>query len=115
MALFRIIEPVGGKIVIDGLDTSSIGLRDLRTHLSIIPQDSQIFGGTIRQNLDPMDQYTDDKIWHILQLSHLREFVEGLGQGLESKLTEGGSNISTGQKQLICLGRHYFMIQPFWS
>lgn len=105
MALFRIIEPVEGSIVIDGTNTTSIGLRDLRTHLSIIPQDSQIFGGTIRQNLDPMEQYTDEKIWEVLKLAHLSDFVTGLSDGLSSELSEGGSNISAGQKQLICLGR----------
>ena len=75
LALFRIIEAFDGNINIDGIDTSSIGLYDLRHKLSIIPQDSQVFEGTIRSNLDPTDEYTDDQIWKALELSHLKDHV----------------------------------------
>lgn len=105
MSLFRIIEPVEGRIIIDGIDISKIGLADLRKNLSIIPQDSQIFEGSIRQNLDPLHAFSDDQIWKALELSHLKDFVLNLDNKLDSVLTEGGSNISGGQKQLMCLGR----------
>ncbi|CAR25148.1 ATP-binding cassette glutathione S-conjugate transporter YCF1 [Lachancea thermotolerans CBS 6340] len=106
LALFRIIEAASGRIYIDGLPIDSIGLRDLRHHLSIIPQDSQLFEGTIRENIDPTNEYTDEQIWRALELSHLKDHVKGLGkEELDAPLTEGGSNLSVGQRQLMCLAR----------
>lgn len=116
LAIFRIIEPSNGNIEIDEINTSDIGLYDLRSKLSIIPQDSQIFQGTIRANLDPTDQYTDSDVWTALKLSHLNEHVMAMYEEVEDKqaiennpllvqLSEGGSNLSAGQKQLMCLAR----------
>ncbi|RCK65365.1 Metal resistance protein YCF1 [Candida viswanathii] len=73
LALFRIIEAFDGNISIDGVNTSEIGLYDLRHRLSIIPQDSQVFQGTIRSNLDPVNEFSDDQIWRALELAHLKE------------------------------------------
>lgn len=116
LALFRIIEATEGHIDIDSLDTSQLGLADLRHKLSIIPQDAQVFEGTIRSNLDPTDCYTDEKIWQALELSHLKEHVlkmygerdpddESIKTGLDVRMSEGGSNLSVGQRQLMCLAR----------
>lgn len=106
LALFRIIEAARGRILIDDVATDTIGLSDLRHHLSIIPQDSQVFEGTVRDNIDPTNDYSDDQIWHALELSHLKDHILGLGDdGLNTKLTEGGSNLSVGQRQLMCLAR----------
>lgn len=105
MSLFRIIEPTNGRILIDGVDITNIGLADLRSHLSIIPQDSQIFEGTVRQNLDPLSKHTDQRIWEVLKHSHLSDFISSLEGKLDAPLSEGGSNFSNGQRQLMCLGR----------
>lgn len=134
LALFRIIEATKGHIEIDGLDTSKMGLFDVRSHLNIIPQDSHAFDGTVRQNLDPFDKHSDEKIWKVLELSHLKEHVENMkteavkdnddddddddddnspddqtpqevATGLQARVTEGGGNLSAGQKQLLCLAR----------
>lgn len=108
LALFRIIEAAGGHIDIDDVDTSKLGLADLRRHLSIIPQDAQIFEGTIKSNLDPTGAYTDEQLWRLLELAKLKDHVLSMAEnneGLEVRLSEGGSNLSVGQRQLMCLAR----------
>ena len=75
LALFRIIEATGGNIEIDGVDTSQIGLYDLRHHLTIIPQEAHTFRASVRENLDPFGEYSDDKLWKVLELAHLKEHV----------------------------------------
>ncbi|XP_019449728.1 PREDICTED: ABC transporter C family member 10-like [Lupinus angustifolius] len=104
-ALFRLVEPSGGKIVVDGIDISSIGLHDLRSHFGVIPQDPTLFNGTVRYNLDPLSQYSDQEIWEVLGKCQLRETVQEKKDGLESSVIEDGSNWSMGQRQLFCLGR----------
>ncbi|OBA22056.1 P-loop containing nucleoside triphosphate hydrolase protein [Metschnikowia bicuspidata var. bicuspidata NRRL YB-4993] len=105
LALFRMIPPVDGSIFVDGIDITKISLFNLRHNLSIIPQDSHLFEGTLRQNLDPFEEYSDAKLWEVLVHAKLKETVEELGEGLDSLVKEGGSNFSAGQRQLMCLGR----------
>uniref|UniRef100_A0A182U6V9 ABC-type glutathione-S-conjugate transporter n=1 Tax=Anopheles melas TaxID=34690 RepID=A0A182U6V9_9DIPT len=105
LALFRIIESAGGSIVIDGQDISQLGLHALRSRLTIIPQDPVLFSGTLRINLDPFNAHSDDDIWKALEHAHLKTFVKGLTAGINHEVTEGGENLSVGQRQLICLAR----------
>ena len=105
LALFRLIERAGGKILIDGIDIASLGLHQLREKLTIIPQDPVLFSGTLRSNLDPFDAFNDDDVWRALSQSHLKDFATGLPDGLEHKIVEGGDNLSVGQRQLVCLAR----------
>ena len=105
LSLFRLIEPASGKIVIDSLDVTQIGLHELRSKLTIIPQDPVLFSGTLRSNLDPFGQYTDEQLWMAVEHSHLKDFVKSQENQLEYKVTEGGENLSVGQRQLICLAR----------
>ncbi|KRJ97661.1 uncharacterized protein Dyak_GE18601, isoform Q [Drosophila yakuba] len=105
LALFRIIEAAGGRISIDGVDIASMGLHMLRSRLTIIPQDPVLFSGSLRINLDPFEIKTDDEIWKALELSHLKSFVKSLAAGLNHEISEGGENLSVGQRQLVCLAR----------
>uniref|UniRef100_A0A4W5KT46 ABC-type glutathione-S-conjugate transporter n=1 Tax=Hucho hucho TaxID=62062 RepID=A0A4W5KT46_9TELE len=103
--LFRIIEAAEGRILIDGTDIATLGLHDLRSRLTIIPQDPVLFSGTLRMNLDPFETFSDEEIWRVLELSHLKEYVGGLQEGLTHGVSEGGENLSIGQRQLLCLAR----------
>ncbi|XP_043975832.1 multidrug resistance-associated protein 5 isoform X1 [Gambusia affinis] len=105
VALFRLVERSGGSILIDGIDISDIGLADLRSKLSIIPQDPVLFSGTVRSNLDPFNQYSEEKIWDALERSHMKESVSQLPQRLESEVVENGENFSVGERQLLCVAR----------
>jgi len=103
--LFRLVEPCEGEILIDDLDISEYGLRDVRDNLSIIPQDPFLFSGTIRRNLDPFDKYNDVAIWQVLERVHLKTYIEGITGKLDYQVAENGSNLSVGQRQLMCIGR----------
>uniref|UniRef100_A0A8C1Z4H9 Uncharacterized protein n=1 Tax=Cyprinus carpio TaxID=7962 RepID=A0A8C1Z4H9_CYPCA len=103
--LFRIIEASEGRILIDGIDISTLGLHDLRSRLTIIPQDPVLFSGTLRMNLDPFEKSSDEEIWSVLELAHLKDYVRGLPAGLQHEVSEGGENLSVGQRQLLCLAR----------
>ncbi|KAK9303947.1 hypothetical protein QLX08_004533 [Tetragonisca angustula] len=105
LALFRIIEAADGKIIIDDIDIAKLGLHDLRSRLTIIPQDPVLFSGSLRINLDPFNSYSDDEVWRALEHAHLKCFIKTLPNGLLYELSEGGENLSIGQRQLICLAR----------
>ncbi|XP_044275915.1 ATP-binding cassette sub-family C member 3 isoform X2 [Varanus komodoensis] len=105
LCLFRILEAVEGEIKIDGLRIADIGLHDLRSKLTIIPQDPVLFSGTLRMNLDPFNKYSDEEIWNALELSHLKRFVSSQPTMLDYECAEGGENLSVGQRQLVCLAR----------
>ena len=104
LTLMRLVEPEG-QIIIDGVDISGIGLHDLRSKISIVPQNPVIFSGTLRSNLDPFGDYQDEQIEEALKQCSLWPMVEALPNGLESSISEGGENFSQGQRQLLCLAR----------
>ncbi|ORZ09350.1 hypothetical protein BCR41DRAFT_398792 [Lobosporangium transversale] len=95
----------GGVIAIDGVDISTLGLRDLRRHLSIIPQEPTLFAGTIRDNLDPFHELEDADLWEALDRAHLKGFISSLAGGLSSEVAQNGDNFSFGQRALVCLAR----------
>ncbi|KAJ2275858.1 Multidrug resistance-associated protein 1, partial [Coemansia sp. RSA 370] len=122
-AIMRMVEPAAGKIIIDGVDIATIGLHDLRSRISIIPQDPTLFEGTMRDNLDPMDEYTDDEVWAAIRTIRIEGLLEkptekyienprddkmGVwveGVGLNMWVKYGGTNFSVGERQLISLCR----------
>ncbi|XP_065162760.1 probable multidrug resistance-associated protein lethal(2)03659 [Atheta coriaria] len=99
-AVFR-LAPIEGTVVIDDVDTKNIGLNDLRSNISIIPQEPVLFSTTVRHNLDPFDRCNDETLWKALEDVELKDAV----QKLEQEVSESGSNFSAGQRQLICLAR----------
>lgn len=101
-ALFR-LSFLEGEIYIDGIGTSKLGLHDLRSKISIIPQEPLLFAGTLRENIDPFEEYTDDELWESLEEVELKEAVSA--SGLYGKVSDGGANFSVGQRQLLCLAR----------
>ncbi|XP_004626306.1 multidrug resistance-associated protein 4 isoform X1 [Octodon degus] len=103
-ALFRLSEPEG-KIWIDKILTTEIGLHDLRKKMSIIPQEPVLFTGTMRKNLDPFSEHSDEELWNALEEVQLKEAIEDLPGKMDTELAESGSNFSVGQRQLVCLAR----------
>jgi ABC-type multidrug transport system fused ATPase/permease subunit len=109
--LFRMTELSGGFITIDGLDISKIGLKTLRSRLTIIPQEPTLFRGTIRSNLDPFDSHSDLELWSALRQAGLTgEGQNSIGTKgervkLDARVDEGGGNFSLGQRQLLALAR----------
>ena len=127
--VMRLVDSTTGHMYIDGLDTSQIGLHDLRPRISVIPQTPFLFSGTVRKNLDPWNQHSDQEIWEALRATGLDGCVSSQrrvedeikiknekgdeennecledGSGLESIVEEGGMNFSTGERQLLCLAR----------
>jgi ABC-type multidrug transport system fused ATPase/permease subunit len=108
MTLYRMVELDQGKITIDDVNIASVTLNNLRSKLSLVPQDPVIFSGTVRSNLDPFNETKDDgEIWSALKLSGMKATIEELPdkKGLDSSIDEGGGNLSVGQTQLLCMAR----------
>ncbi|KAI8569709.1 hypothetical protein RHMOL_Rhmol02G0298900 [Rhododendron molle] len=104
-SLFRLVEPTEGSIIIDDINISTLGLHDLRSHFGVIPQDPTLFSGSVRHNLDPLMEHTDQEIWEVIEKCQLREAVQVKEKGLSSLVVQDGLNWSMGQRQLFCLGR----------
>ncbi|KAB0372647.1 hypothetical protein FD755_015400, partial [Muntiacus reevesi] len=103
-ALFRFSEPEG-SIQIDGILTTNIGLHDLRKKMSVAPQEPVLFTGTMRNNLDPLNEHTDEELWNALEEVQLKDTIENLPGKMNTELAESGLNLSVGQRQLVCLAR----------
>ncbi|KAJ3253385.1 hypothetical protein HK103_000705 [Boothiomyces macroporosus] len=105
LAFFRILEPKSGSIAVDGRDIAQLGLKTLRRSIDIIAQEANIFSGTVRYNLCLDSAFSDEELWQALELVGMKEYVSQLPEKLEHELIGGGSNLSAGQKQLLCLAR----------
>ncbi|KAI9486755.1 MAG: hypothetical protein EXX96DRAFT_550463 [Benjaminiella poitrasii] len=135
LSFFRLIEASNGSISIDGIDISTIGLQDLRSQITIIPQDAILFTGTIRSNIDPFEEHSDEEVWESLERAQLckasdhpkavviDESSTSISTSsdpvaarddqnqiptitsLSQQVSDGGNNFSQGQRQLLCLAR----------
>ncbi|CAI5454862.1 unnamed protein product [Caenorhabditis angaria] len=101
----RLYPLTWGRIFIDGVDITTVGLTKLRRSISTIPQDPSLFSGTVRFNLDPSNDFSDSEIWAALKKCQIDEVVSGLENKLEGEVRTGGENFSVGEKQLFCLAR----------
>ena len=105
LCLFRILEAYSGRIYIDGVDISKVGLKKLRESITIIPQDSTLMNGTLRYNIDPVQAYTDKEIIHVMKKIGFDYIISINKEGLDLNISENGNNLSIGEKQLICITR----------
>ena len=103
LCLFRILEPTFGRILIDDVDITKIGLSLLREIITVIPQDPTLIEGTLRENLDPAGNFTDEDMIFNMNLIGLAYLLTN--DGLDFEVKEDGRNLSTGEKQLICMVR----------
>ena len=105
VALWRLVEPSGGRVWLDGTDTGTLSLKDLRSRITCIPQDPILFSGNVRDNLDPFKQHGDEELWFALEAVQLKQAVGEHGLGLAAPVAEYGENYSAGQRQMLCLAR----------
>ncbi|XP_066953710.1 ATP-binding cassette sub-family C member 9-like [Macrobrachium rosenbergii] len=105
LSLYRLVECLRGRILIDGTDTQHVPLATLRGSISVIPQDTHLFCGTVRFNLDPQEQHPDEHLWQALETAQLKTLISSMPNGLNSEVAEGGTNFSAGQRQLFCVAR----------
>lgn len=103
-ALVRVAPLSKGRITIDTVDIATLPLNVLRSRIALVPQEPFIFAGTVRENIDPNGLHLDSSIWNVINQCLATPLVQNLG-GLNGELTSGGSNLSLGQKQLLCLAR----------
>ena len=112
-SLFRMVECSSGKIEIDGVDISKIGLKDLRSSMAIIPQDSYFFSGTVRSNLDPFEQHSDDEIWEILEEVRMKQSIQEMPDKLTTKIIERKSDRRiAAKKSQPKMGLFFFIALP---
>jgi len=106
LCLLRILEPRGGWVLLEGVDTRHLGLRTLRAAIGMVPQDHVLLQGPLRYNIDPFNHYDDDAVWEALRMVQLADYVRGCDGGLNFQVTTEGSNMSYGQRQLMSLARN---------
>jgi len=105
LAIYRLVEAAEGSISIDDINIRDLTTVQLRSKISIIPQEPALFQGTIRSNLDPFDEYSDVQLWSALEKASMKDAIDRLESGLDTEVVSGGSNFSVGERQLLCLSR----------
>ena len=115
VALFRIEELVAGQIIIDDIDISLVPLSILRNKLCIIPQDPVMFSASVRFNLDPFDEHSDEEVWNVLENVNMKEYVLNLTGQLNELVAEGGDNFSAGQRQVSFTVRYFLLLSDVFG
>jgi ABC-type multidrug transport system fused ATPase/permease subunit len=109
VALLRITEIAEGDIVIDGINTKSLSLSDLRSRIAVIPQEPVLLTGTIRSNLDPFNSRSDAAVWQAVRSVHLGAKIENLPLKLDTAIIENGRTFTLAERQLFCIARAILM------
>ncbi|KAG8851938.1 hypothetical protein FRB91_007151 [Serendipita sp. 411] len=121
-AFLRVVEARQGRIMVDGIDISKIGLEDLRTRITVVSQDVALFEGSVRSNLDPFEEHSDEECWDVLRRCHLATNLstsetngaqakgtlkkrKAVFTTLEEQISVAGGSLSAGQRQLVALAR----------
>ena len=107
-ALMRLVELDGGRILLDNIDTKTIGLRKLRSNIAVIPQDPVLFSGSIRTNLDPFNEHSPERLMDVLVrvgLCNEDSSTASAVNSLDDPVQQDGQNFSAGQRQLLVIGR----------
>ncbi|CAL4064790.1 unnamed protein product, partial [Meganyctiphanes norvegica] len=105
LSLYRLLNISSGKILVDGTNISTVPLSILRGSISVIPQDTLLFSGSVRFNLDPLGTHADEQIWRALEVAQLKPVISAMSASLDTEVSEGGNNLSSGQRQLFCVAR----------
>ncbi|KAF8921944.1 pleiotropic drug resistance ABC transporter [Mucidula mucida] len=105
LSLLRMVEPSGGRILIDGIDVSTIGLQDLRTRVTIVSQDVSLFTGTLRSNLDPLDQHSTQECMDVVERCHLMSVLHHADRDNILNMAMSAGSLSGGERQLVALAR----------
>ena len=103
-ALFRMPQPTG-QVIIDDVNIGKINIQSARRAISVITQNPILFTGSLRMNLDPFQEYSDQELWEALEEASLKNMVEKLPKQLSEEIKECGANFSVGERQLLCLAR----------
>ena len=103
--LLRFVDILSGRVTIDGMDIRELGLHELREQIAVIPQDPVLFSGSIKLSLDPFSSFEEEELWQVLEQIQLKDKINGLEGKLNFEISEGGTNFSVGERQLLCLAR----------
>ena len=102
------LKATSGQVLIDHQDITSLNLQSYRSHIAVVPQQSILFSGTIRENITyGMDNISDDRLWEVIKAANLDDLILSLPDGLNTMITEHGSNLSGGQRQRISIARAF--------
>lgn len=102
------LKATSGQVLIDRQDITSLNLQSYRSHIAVVPQQSILFSGTIRENITyGMDNISDDRLWEVIKAANLDDLILSLPDGLNTMITEHGSNLSGGQRQRISIARAF--------
>jgi ABC-type multidrug transport system fused ATPase/permease subunit len=103
--LFRLVDPDGGSVVVDGHDLRTLDRGELARHATLVPQQAFLFDDTVRGNVTLGATVTDDEVWQALRTAQADGFVAALSDGLDTRLGERGTTLSGGQRQRLSLAR----------
>jgi ATP-binding cassette subfamily B multidrug efflux pump len=102
----RLADVTGGAVLVDGVDVRELEQQDLWSRIGLVPQRAFLFAGTVASNVRDGDEHaTDEAMWHALEVAQAKDFVAEMPDGVEAEITQGGTNVSGGQRQRLAIAR----------